>query len=336
MTLLTQYSQIDPAAWTQLSASSPVASWFQTNEAYLFFDRLDSMESFVVAVAEGSRLTGLVTGYIQADGGWLKRQLSRRAIIVGGPLLADDITNEQLAAMLNTLRDNLKQHSIYIETRNLNDYSRWRDTFEKCGFMYVPHYNFHIDTTDAEQVDKRMDKSRRRRIRRAFEHGAHISDDATHLPDFYKILSALYHEKIHKPLPPYSMFEQLASKPFARYFFVLDENEKTIGGQLILTLDQRVAYAWYCCGLDKECHDLYPSIVANYAAIRYAADNGFMRFDMMGAGKPGEAYGVRDFKAQFGGTLVEHGRFLRVNKPLIYGAATMALALLGKIKSPKR
>jgi lipid II:glycine glycyltransferase (peptidoglycan interpeptide bridge formation enzyme) len=48
---------------------------------------------------------------------------------------------------------------------------------------------------------------------------------------------------------------------------------------------------------------------------------------MMGAGKPDEDYGVRDFKAQFGGTLVEHGRFLKVNNPLIYKAAQIYLKL---------
>lgn len=332
MKLLTDYSYIDRRQWRELADRSPVPSIFQTPDIYDYYISLNLYEVTIVAV-EDNGLKGLALCVIQSNGKGIKRNLTSRAIINGGPLLSDDISEEALAALLNATINILKQRSIYIETRSLDDYSRWRDTFEKCGFKYVPHYNFHIDTTDAEQVDKRMDKSRRRRIRRAFEHGAHISDDSRHLPDFYKILSTLYHEKIHKPLPPYSLFAQLVNMPFARYFFVVDETGKTIGGQLILTLGQRVAYAWYCCGLDKEYHDLYPSIVANYAAIRYTADNGFQRFDMMGAGKPGEAYGVRDFKAQFGGTLVEHGRFLRVNKPLIYCAATMALNLLGKMKA---
>jgi lipid II:glycine glycyltransferase (peptidoglycan interpeptide bridge formation enzyme) len=39
---------------------------------------------------------------------------------------------------------------------------------------------------------------------------------------------------------------------------------------------------------------------------------------MMGAGKPGDGYGVREFKSEFGGELVEHGRFLYVCKPQLY------------------
>ena len=327
MTILTQYSQIDPASWDNLLKESPVTSWFQSPEAFRFFDSLNFMETFIVAVAEKDKLLGLTLGYIQGDGGQLKQMLSRRAIIVGGPLLADDISAEALNLMLTSLKKKLSRRCIYIETRNLNDYSRWKETFEACGFSYVPHYNFHIDVSERELVDKRMDKSRRRRIRRATENGVTIHCENPDIKGFYDILSNLYHTKIHKPLPPFSMFEQLGKESFAKYFIVKDTHGDTIGGQLILMLDQRVAYAWYCCGLDKEYHDLYPSIMANYAAIHYAANNGFLHYDMMGAGKPDEDYGVRDFKAQFGGTLVEHGRFLKVNNPLIYKVAQIYLKL---------
>lgn len=331
MTLLTQYSQINAVAWQELLKKSPVASWFQSDEAYRFFDSLSFMKSIAVAVTEGDSLQGLIVGYVQGDGGRLKQKLTRRFIIVGGPLLSDQITPDQLTALLTVVRKQAQAfHCIYLETRNLNDYSRWRETFEACGFEYVPHYNFHIDTTDPALVDKRMDKSRRRRIRRATENGVAISSDKAYLPEFYAILSDLYRNKIHKPLPPYAMFEQLADVPFARYFFVQNAEGKTIGGQLILMLDHRVAYAWYCCGLDKEYHDLYPSIMANYAGIRYAADNGFERYDMMGGGTPGEDYGVRDFKAQFGGTLVEHGRFLYLCKPLVYKLGKAVINIISK------
>lgn len=330
MKLLTDIATIDREQWQSLVARSKVASVFQTPEVYDFYRSIGKYSQYIFAVEEEGQLRGLTVCTMQSEGGCLKRKLSSRAIINGGPLLDDDISNKALHFLLENVISALKRQSIYIETRNLNDYSRWRNTFEACGFSYVPHYNFHIDTTDPSLVDKRMDKSRRRRIRRATEHGVTISNDNALLPDFYNILHNLYHTKIHKPLPPYALFEQLSKEPFARYFFVKDPEGKVIGGQLILMLGRRVAYAWYCCGLDKEYHDLYPSIMANYAAIRYAADNGFERYDMMGGGTPGEDYGVRDFKAQFGGTLVEHGRFLYLCRPLIYKIGKAAINLLSK------
>lgn len=330
MKLLTDPSNIDRQQWQELVDRSPVASIFQTPEMYDFYTSLNLYEVAIVAVDDNG-LKGLALCVTQSNGKGIKRNLTSRAIINGGLLLSDDISEEALAALLNTTINILKQRSIYIETRNLNDYSRWRNTFEKCGFDYVPHYNFHIDTTDPNLVDKRMDKSRRRRIRRATENGVVISNDLSHLPDFYNILSNLYRTKIHKPLPPYSMFEQLTKEPFARYFFVQSPDGKTIGGQVILMLEHRVAYAWYCCGMDKEYHDLYPSIMANYAAIRYAADNDYERYDMMGGGTPGEDYGVRDFKAQFGGDMVEQGRYLYTCRPLIYWMGKTAMTIINRL-----
>jgi lipid II:glycine glycyltransferase (peptidoglycan interpeptide bridge formation enzyme) len=48
----------------------------------------------------------------------------------------------------------------------------------------------------------------------------------------------------------------------------------------------------------------------------------------MGAGSPDQPYGVRDFKAEFGGELVEHGRFLCVRKPMLYAIGKMGVKLL--------
>lgn len=330
MKLLTDPSNIDRQQWQELVDRSPVASIFQTPEMYDFYTSLNLYEVAIVAVDDNG-LKGLALCVTQSNGKGIKRNLTSRAIINGGPLLSDDISEEALAALLNTTINILKQRSIYIETRNLNDYSRWRNIFEKCGFDHVPHYNFHIDTIDPNLVDKRMDKSRRRRIRRATENGVVISNDLSQLPDFYNILSNLYRTKIHKPLPPYSMFEQLTKEPFARYFFVQSPDGKTIGGQVILMLEHRVAYAWYCCGMDREYHDLYPSIMANYAAIRYAADNDYERYDMMGGGTPGEDYGVRDFKAQFGGDMVEQGRYLYTCRPLIYWMGKTAMTIINRL-----
>ncbi len=329
MKLLTDISSINLTQWETLVAQSPVTSIFQSPEMYNFYSHLPLYDVKVFGVEEDNSLKGVIVCLLQAEKG-LKRRLTSRAIISGGPLLDENIHPKTLASLMQATITSLRRQCIYIETRNLNDYSRWKDVFERCGFDYVPHYNFHIDTSVPELVDKRMDKSRRRKIRRGYESGISISNDNEDITAFYNILSDLYHNKIHKPLPPLSMFLQIGETPFAKYFIVKNREGKVIGGQLILMLRQKVAYAWYCCGLDREYHDSYPSIIANYTAIRYAADNGFLRYDMMGAGSPREDYGVRDFKAQFGGTLVEHGRFLYVCRPLIYTAGKLAIKILSK------
>jgi lipid II:glycine glycyltransferase (peptidoglycan interpeptide bridge formation enzyme) len=103
---------------------------------------------------------------------------------------------------------------------------------------------------------------------------------------------------------------------------------KVIGGMMCPILDGKAIYEWFVCGLDEEYREQYPSVMATYAAIKYAKANNLPLFDFMGAGKPDIPYGVRDFKMEFGGELVEHGRFLYVRKPLLYWIGKMGVRLL--------
>ena len=80
----------------------------------------------------------------------------------------------------------------------------------------------------------------------------------------------------------------------------------------------KTIYEWYVCGLDEDFRECYSSVVATYAAIEYAKEHGLSLFDFMGAGKPDIPYGVRDFKMEFGGELVEHGRYVCVQKLVLY------------------
>lgn len=70
--------------------------------------------------------------------------------------------------------------------------------------------------------------------------------------------------------------------------------------------------------------------MATYAGIEYAAEHGYTRYDMMGAGKPGVPYGVRDFKAEFGGEMVEQGRFLCICHPILYKLGVLGVKILRK------
>lgn len=333
MTLLTQFSQMNPTAWDSLLRESPVTSWFQSSESYHFFDSLDFVDAFVVGVSEGDKLLGVTVGYIQADGGWLKQRLSRRAIIVGGPLLSENITDAQLLAMLTAVMQlSSVKRCIYIETRNLNDYTRWRHTFEECGFEYVPHYNFHQDTSSIEVINNKLSRTRKRHIHVGLRDGATLGVATTEeeVAEFYSILAELYRHKVKKPLPPKSLFQKMLLQPSAKILTVNYQGH-VIGGMAYMELSNRVGYEWYVCGMDDKYKALYPSELATYAGLQYAANAGCSRFDYMGAGKPGVPYGVRDFKALFGGELVEHGRYLHLNKRLLYKLGKTAINMLEKI-----
>lgn len=290
-----------------------MTNFFQSRSCFDFLSELGFLTPFFI-----SSEFGKIVGYLQKDGGTLKRFLSRRAIVNGGPELSDDATDAEIYALLTKCRKTLCGKAIYIEFRNFADYGKYRPVFEKAGFKYVPHYNFVVDTSSTEVVEANLGKSRKRDVRTSLRDGAVIDENPTleDVRELYLVLDDLYRTKVKTPLFPLSFFEKLYEAPFGRFIVVRYEG-KVVGGTVLACGDDTV-YEWFACGRDGISKSVFPSTLATYGGIMFAAKNGYTKFDMMGAGAPGDGgYGVRDFKAKFGGELVEYGRFLCVlNRPL--------------------
>ena len=330
------YNEINKQQWQELIEASATATWFQTDEAYNFYASVSEMIPFATAIENNGKLRAVCVGYTTKENNAIKQHLTCRAIIIGGPLLADDATDEEVAILLQAIR-RLGDKAIYVETRNFHDYSRWKAVFEANGFAYQLHLNFHVDTNSPEVVDQNLGKSRKRDIRTTIRDGVTPVYQPTieQVRAYYDILLDLYKTKVKTPLFKWEWFEQLYKVNSAR--FILTELEgKIVGGTVCMVLPGKALYEWFACGIDGVYPHIYPSTYATYLGIKYAAENGYPLFDFMGAGKPDEPYGVRDFKAEFGGELVEHGRFLCIRKPLLYWIGKMGVKWLKGRKRPMK
>ena len=331
------YNEIDRTKWADLVHMNATGTWFQTPEAYDFYASMPELfKPFAVGIEKDGNLRGTCVGYVTVEKSVLKQFLTRRAIIIGGPALANDCTDEEVKLLLSTL--NIKHSTfnyapIYIETRNFNDYSRWKGAFAAAGFDYIPHLNFHVDTSSVEVVEANLGKSRKRDIRTSLRDGACLVKNPTleQVRAYYYILLNLYKTRVKTPLFPFSFFEALWQHKDSRFLLVEWQGE-IIGGTVCVEQEGKCLYEWFACGVDGQWKSIFPSTLATYYGIKYAAEHRCPRFDMMGAGKPDEAYGVRDFKAKFGGELVGHGRFLCITKPLLYKIGTLGVKILKKIK----
>ena len=341
------YKQIDATAWSALVQTSATGAWFQTPEAFEFFQSQPELfKPFAYGVVNDGRLRGVCVGYETVEKNPIKQFLTRRAIIIGGPCLADDCTADEVTELMKTIRKELRGEAIYMESRNFNDYSKWKGVFKNAGFSYQPHLNFHVDTSSVEVVEANLGKSRKRDIRTTIREGVVIkelkSEGVNELErekmvhEYYQILKNLYETKVKTPLFPESFFQALAKHPDGRFLLVAlpkeDGSSEIIGGTVCVAQEGKCLYEWFVCGRDGEWKSIFPSSYATYAGIRFAAEHGMPRFDMMGAGTPDEAYGVRDFKARFGGKEVEHGRFLCITKPLLYRLGVLGVKILKKLK----
>lgn len=450
------YEAIDRGEWSRLVQTSATGTWFQSPEAYGFYESLPELfRPFVIAVERVnelgnervSELKGISVGYITVEQSTIKQFFTRRAIIIGGPALANDCTDEEVYALMAAVREQpilnnvlrtatgspIGQSSspvkgrtsdspIYIECRNFNDYSRWREAFETAGFGYKPHLNFHVDCGDEMAMWDRLSENRRRQLRRSdaeiilienknkentadaeknsennFEviKNAHSTSAVLDGPrglernhqqaltselaapvdantpnllqeeqhvecfqkcalltkndkneedirEWYEILRELYRTKVKTPLWPVEFFLEAYRQGVGKFLLVKHEG-KIIGGSMVvckglsvtgdgLRDNKSCVYEWFECGMNAEYKEQYPSVMATWAGMKYAAEHGCARYDMMGAGEPGVPYGVRDFKSEFGGELVEHGRYLCVTKPLLYQVGKLGVWLLKRLK----
>ena len=339
LTTIQTYSDINRTAWRALVQSSPTGTWFQTPEAYDFFAGLpEEFRPFVVALVRANEakneqfLYAVCVGYITVEQNPIKQFFTRRAIIIGGPALAADCTCEEVALLMEKVKSRIKElgGAIYIETRNFNDYSPWRKGFERAGFAYEEHLNFHVHTNRHwDEIESYIGKHRRKYIRLSFRDGASVVETPTknQVKEFYNVLRELYRMKVKMPLQPWEFFERLYKTESCKFLLVEYEGN-IVGGSVCMVLSGRGVYEWFACGKDGEYKNIYPSSVTKYAGMKYANDNGYPIFDMMGAGKPEVSYGVRDFKAEFGGELVEHGRFRFINQQFLYKCGELGVTLL--------
>lgn len=330
MKLLTD-DEIDREAWAQLVTSSPTATGFQTGEMYDIFASVSYFHAFAIAVESEGRLRCLATGAVYRDGGPLMRYFSRRAIIYGGPLIAPEATDREIALLLEGLKRRLRGRAIYVETRNFVDLSAYRTTMEAAGFRHEEHLDYIVETPSVEQVRRGIQRRKREQIRTAELRGVEIDSRPTDrmISAFYPTFRRLHIRRAHTPVPPVEFFLSLNHSPRGR-IILIRHNGDTIAMSALVVLEGKTVYHLYVAGLDAEHKNLFPSIMAHYSVLAFAAAEGYQQADLCGAGRPEDNYGVREFKSKFGGRIEARGRNRLVLNPLLYRIGAAAVAIMKK------
>lgn len=320
--------------WDELVESSQYRSPFQTPKTYDFWKMQDKCIPLVYGLKnQDDELMAVCLIVVQYNFNGAKKYFSKRAIIYGGVVLADNCDKKKvLDSLLKGINKDLKSKTIYAEFRNAFSYQDYGSVFMENGYHYIPYQNFKIDLTDEDTLFANFTSEKRRQIRRSFREGVEISYENSdfNIQGVYNIIHKIYTEKVKKPLPDLSFFKDLATADFGNVTALIYQGEVIGGGFLVY--DENTVYDWYRGGLDREYKHQYPSTVAAWATIEFGLRKNLKTFDFMGAGIKGEDYGVRKFKAQFGGELVEHGRYQLILNPIKYKLAKFGFNLINKIR----
>lgn len=324
-------SDINLAEWKELLANNKFSSPFQTPDFYAIYNSVPGQSADVFALRGEKGLEALCVVTLQKETG-MKGYFSRRGIIYGGPLVADGST-DALKQLLREIDKKLKRKVIYLETRNFFSYNDYKQNFESEGWKYRPYLNYEIDLKDKTtgELLSAMKYNRKREINQSINSEAEFraANSEAEVKELYSILKNLYETRVKLPLPSLTYFMQLFNSAVGK-IFIVEHNKKIIGGSFCYYLKGHSIYTMYYCGLRDYDKKIFPTHLAILAAINFGIDENLKSLDLMGAGMKGKEYAVRDFKMQFGGELVEHGRFLRINQPLLYNLGKAALKILGK------
>ena len=319
---LTIVDSLSEEAWREFVDRHPQGNIFHTPEMYQVFARAKGHRPLLEAAVDdhGQVLALLLPVQVTTLRDGLLRRLTTRSIAYGSVLCAPDPPGRAaLALLLRTYTREASREALFTELRNLSDLSAIQRVLSECGFAYEEHLDYLIDLNRSpEQVLQNMGPRTRKHIRRALRKGSVVVEQVTNrnqIVDWYDVVRKTY-KASRVPLADRSLFEAAFDilQPRDMISFWLARIGAAYVAASAELVYQDVIYGWYG-GLDRAYAEDLPGELLMWRILEWGARTGYKTYDFGGAGQPGEPYGVRDFKAKFGGRLVCFGRNIEVHAP---------------------
>jgi serine/alanine adding enzyme len=316
---------LEETIWRRFVDEHPQGNIFHTPEMFQVFAQAKNHRPTLWAVTddEAGVLALLLPVQITLlpQAGILSR-LTRRAIVYGSVLCAPGPQGHQaLATLLQAYNQAAKGNVLFTELRNLTDVNGLQSVLVDHDFAYEEHLNYLIDLDrPAEEVMQSIGSRTRKNIRRGLRK-EQVAIEEIHQPEqvvtCYELLAQTY-AQAQVPLADRSLFEAAFQVLYPRGMvrFVLARVEDVYAATSIELAYKDVLYGWYG-GMDRDYSSYVPNELLVWDILSWGVENGFRLYDFGGAGKPDEDYGVRDFKAKFGGELVCFGRNTHVHSPTL-------------------
>jgi serine/alanine adding enzyme len=312
---------LDEEPWARFVRRHPEGSIFHTPEMHRVWLQTRRHRPSVWAVLDDAgEIRALWTPVEIATVGGPLRLLTSRAVSFAGPLAsAGPEAPRTMNELLSAYQERASRTSLFTEIRNHATPALSGTVPSATGFHHERHLNFLIDLTLTEDdLWERVAPSARRNVRKARRMGVTIDEvtDPVDVATGYELLRDVYH-RIRVPLPHRSLFDASLEilGPLGWFKFLIARVEGRPIGALTLLLYKDLVYYWYTGTLREYAGHRAGDLLVWHAISSSRAD-GYRTFDFGGAGRPEEAYGVRDFKAKYGGQLIDLGRDVWWSSPL--------------------
>jgi len=316
--------------WSDFVQNHPDGNIFHTPEMFQVFNQTKGCSPQLWAALNEERVLALLLPvHVTLLDKPLFRRFTTRSVAYGSVLcVPGEEGDAALSELLQAYTADAKHTTLFTELRNLSDLTPCQPALQKHGFIYEDHLNYLINLDrPTEEIMQSFSRRTRKKIRRELKRDKVVVKQATQQSEVdvcYALLQQTY-KAVRVPLTDRSLFEAafdvLGPKDMIRFTLAyVDDSPAAVSVDLFF---KGVLYGWFG-GLDRAFRSYLPNELLTWHLIQWGAGNGFHTLDFGGAGKPDEEYGVRDFKAKFGGDLVCYGRNICVHSPF-----SLSLSKLG-------
>jgi serine/alanine adding enzyme len=317
--------------WRKFVWDHPNGSIFHTPEMFEVYSRTKDHEPLLLAALDGTGeiIALLVSVKIQTLPGVLG-MVSSRSVFYAEPICSAGPAGA--AALRQVIREHdrrMRNRVLFTEIRPLCQQELDLPVLQACGYKHAPYLNYLSDLQRSpEEMLLHMTTSGRRNVRKGLRQGLTVCDvtSAGGLEEIYPLLQETF-ARARVPLAPKGLFLNALNilLPLdAIRMFTACLDERSLAGSIILCHRDKVFY-WYA-GMTR-MKSIYAMEVLVFEMLRWGNAHEYKTFDYGGAGWADEPYGVRDFKAKFGGKLVDYGRYRKVYSPLKFAVAEKAYAM---------
>ena len=333
--------QLDEQLWRDVVGDHPAGNIFHTPEMFTVFARAKGYRPTLwVAIDGGGRPLALLLPVQVTLMGRLLRRFTTRAIAYGSVLCALSPEGEEaLAMLLRAYKEEVGNSALFTELRNLSNLGNLQSALNDNDFTYEDHLNYLIDLNRSpEAIMQSIGRRTRKNLRRALRRGEVIVEEVTRREQValcYDLLRRTY-GVARVPLADRSLFEAAYDVLYPRgmvKFLLARIDDSYVAGSVELIYKDTI-YGWYG-GMDRAYSNYMPNELLLWHIFRWGAENGYKVYDFGGAGKPDEEYGVRDFKAKFGGKLVCYGRNTFVHAPALLAISKRGYPIYRKLRRTK-
>ena len=289
---------------------------FNSTELFRVYELTRGYEPILIVAYLEERPVAKLLAVIRKSVRLFPPSIIKRCEIYGNGEYFDETQNreELFSYILEHLTHEVLQKSFLIEFRNLDNPLFGYKAFRKNKYFpinWLRVYNSLHSRTPLE----RLSVSRKRQINKALKNGAYIevADNDKDITLFSKMLKKAYSSQVRKHFPDLNFFRLLTwqrpDKEMAKIFLV-KYKDKIIGGS-VCVFSNGNAYLWFSGGMRKTYAFLYPGVLAVWAALTYAREEGYEHFEFMDAGLPLKKHGYREFIPRFGGKQSSTRRWFR-------------------------